>query len=294
MQEKTSSDKPTPAGSSATAPATYRELAGRFLAATQALTEDFPAAHKITEKRRRQLSAAWKDDPTSTFETSTGLLVRKAQLHVAAALRANQSNNMHSLAAQMRPALECAGQVVATMKDLRDGSSKARESVIRRASADFFQTVKRVGRGQFDPRKILEDNPNIQLASHHMDQVKGRFDPQDVVKELRDGEWWYKHLSQSFYHSGVSELKGDSYFGGVQSNNSARDQIAFALFMHYLTDQVLRMILYAAMCLRESKAQEQCYKRAAALAKEKREVLDSCQNTLVSTAQQMIAARSGC
>lgn len=283
-----------PAGSSATTAATYRELAGRFLAATQELTKDFPAAHKITEKRRRQLSTAWKDDPTSTFEASTGLLVRRAHLNVAAALRANQSNNMHSLAAQMRPALECAGQVVATMKDLRDGSSKARESVMRRASADFFQTVKRVGRGQSDPRKILEDNPNIQLASHHMDQVKGRFDPQDVVKELRDGEWWYKHLSRSFYHSGMSELKGDSCNGGVRSTNSANDQFAFAFFMHYLTNQVLLMILDAAMYPPPTKAKEQCYKRAAALAKEKREVLDSCQNTLVSTAQQMIAARSGC
>ena len=143
------------------------------------------------------------------------MLVRKAHLHVAAALRANQSNNMHSLAAQMRPALECAGQVVTTMKNIRDGSSKARESVMRRANADFYQSVKCVGRGQFDPRKILEDNPNIQLASHHMYQVKGRFDSQEAGKVLKHGECWYKHLSQSFYHAGMSELEGNFYYGGV-------------------------------------------------------------------------------
>lgn len=283
-----------PAGSSANTATTYRDLAGKFLAATQELTKEFPSAHKITEKRRRQLSTAWKDDPISAFEASSGLLVRKAHLHVAAALRANQSNNIQSLAAQMRPALECAGQVVTTMKNLRDGSSKARDSVMQRASADFYQTVKRVGRGKFDPRKILEDNPKVQLASHHMDQVKGRFDSQEAVRVLKHGEWWYKHLSQSFYHAGVSELKGDSYDGGVRSNNWANDQFAFALFMHYLTDQVLLMILDAAMYPPETKAKEQCYKKAAALAKEKREVLDSFRNTLVSKAQQMIAARTGC
>ena len=294
MQEKTSSDRPTPAGTSATTATTYRDLAGRFLAASQELTKDFPAAHKITEKMRRQLSLVWKDDPTSTFEASTGLLVRKAHLHVAAALRANQSNNMHSLAAQMRPALECAGQVVTTMKNLRDGSSKARESVMRRAKADFFQTATRVGRGQLDPRKILEENPNIQLASHHMDPVKGRINLQDAVKDLKFGEWWYQHLSRSFYHSGVCELKGDSFYGGVRSTNWAGDQIAFALFMHYLIDQVLLMILYAAMCPPVSKEKEQCYKKAGALAKEKRKVLDSFQNSLVSKGQMMEAARSGC
>ena len=291
MQENTPSDRPTPADSWAAAAATYREHAGRFLAASQELTKAFPSSHKITEKRRRQLSSTWKVDPTSAIGTSTGLLVRKARLHVTAALRANQTSNMHSLAAQMRPALECAGQVVTTMKVLLDGSYKARASVMRRANADFFQTVTRVARGQLDPRKILVDNPNIQLASKDMDRVKGRLSLQDTVKDLKFGEWWYQHLSQSFYHSGVSELKGDFYSGGVRSTNSAGDQIAFALFMHYLNDQVLVMIHYAAMCPPGTKAKEQCYKTAAALAKEKREVLDSFRDTLVSKAQLRDAAR---
>ena len=41
-----------------------------------------------------------------------GLLVRKAQLHLIAALRANETNNLHSLSAQMRVVLECASQVM--------------------------------------------------------------------------------------------------------------------------------------------------------------------------------------
>ena len=127
-----------------------------------------------------------------------------------------------------------------------------------------------------------------------MDPVKGHFHLQDAVQELKFGEWWYKHLSQNFYHSGVSDMKGDSYYGGVCFTNSVGDQIAFALFMHYLTDQVLLMILYAAMCPPGTKAKERCYKKAAALAKEKRKFLDSFQNSLVSKGQMVEAARSGC
>ena len=294
MQAKTSSDRLPAADSWAALATTYRGHAGRFLVASHELAMDFPYAHKITEKMRRHLSSSWKDEPTSAFETSTGLLVRKACLHVTAALRANQSSNMHSFAAQMRPALECAGQVVTIMKNLLDGSSKGRASVMRRANADYFQTVTRVARGKLDPRKLLMDNANIELASNEMDRVKGRFSLQDTVKDLKFGKWWYQHLSQSFYHSGVSELKGYSYSGGVSSTNSAIDHNAFALLMHYLTDQVLVMLLYAAVCPPETKAKEQSYKKAVALAKEKREVLDSFQDTLVSKAKLRDAARSGC
>ena len=51
-------------------------------------------------------------DPTATYRIMCALLLRKARLHAAAVIRANETNNVHSLAVQMRPVLECAGQVV--------------------------------------------------------------------------------------------------------------------------------------------------------------------------------------
>ena len=44
--------------------------------------------------------------------------LNKAQIHIAAVLVANESNNLHSLAVQMRPVLECAGQVVLVIHTL--------------------------------------------------------------------------------------------------------------------------------------------------------------------------------
>ena len=45
-------------------------------------------------------------------------LLRKARIHTVAALRANETSNLHSLAVQMRPVLECAGQVVFRFRTL--------------------------------------------------------------------------------------------------------------------------------------------------------------------------------
>ena len=52
------------------------------------------------------------DDSTGAFRIMCALLLRKAKLHMTAIMRANETGNVHSLAVQMRPILECAGQVV--------------------------------------------------------------------------------------------------------------------------------------------------------------------------------------
>ena len=52
------------------------------------------------------------DDPSLPFRMMATALLRKAKIHMVAMLRANQNGNVHSLAVQMRPVLECAGQVV--------------------------------------------------------------------------------------------------------------------------------------------------------------------------------------
>ena len=46
------------------------------------------------------------------------LFLRKAKIHMVAVLRANENSNVHSLAVQMRPLLECTGQVVLIFHNL--------------------------------------------------------------------------------------------------------------------------------------------------------------------------------
>jgi hypothetical protein len=53
--------------------------------------------------------AVLEGDPTGPFRITCALLLRKAKIHMIAMLRANQNSNVHSLAVQMRPVLECAG-----------------------------------------------------------------------------------------------------------------------------------------------------------------------------------------
>lgn len=290
MKTRSSSDKPAPQDSFAEFAEAYRESATEYLAAALELAKSFPYVSFLNEQRHRELSSAWKNDPTVAFETTTGLLVRKACLHVTAALRANEASNMHSLAAQMCPALECAGQVVTTMKNLIDGSSKGRSAVLRRAKADYYKTITRLTQGQINPRDLLPNIAKVQLANDEIDPAKARFQLNDTVKDLEFGGEWYSHLSEYFFHSDLSALKGRSYCGGVRSADAADDQVAFGFLLDYLTDQVLIMIRYGAMFAPETKVKKQRYMQAVALAKEKRKGLTSYRGTLELMLRQENAA----
>ena len=266
--------------------ANYRERARELLAAALELANDFPCVSILDEQRRRELSSAWKDDPTSVFEAPTGLLVRKACLHVAAALRAEQANNMHSLAAQMRPALECAGQVVTNMKDLVERGESGRAAVISRTHADYYRTVTDLSQGQQDPEVLLPDIAKELLANYETRLPMGRFDVQDTVKDLKDGRHWYDHLSRCFFHSDLAALKEYGFCGGVCSSDSAGDQLTLASLLDYLADQVLIMVRYGAMCPPETKAKEHYYMKAGALIKEKRKGLASYRGILAHMVNQ--------
>lgn len=78
----------------------------------------------------------------------------------------------------------------------------------------------------------------------------------------------------------MAALKGYGFFGGVCSSGSAKDQIALASLLHYLADQVLIMIRYAAMCPPETREKERHYKKAGALIIEKRKDLASYRGIL--------------
>ena len=62
--------------------------------------------------------AVLQGDPTGAFRITCAVLLRKAKIHMVAMLRANENNNVHSLAVQMRPVLECAGQVLLVFHNL--------------------------------------------------------------------------------------------------------------------------------------------------------------------------------
>ena len=82
-----------------------------------------PAAGRGLHRRWRRLDVAggWLEasqridfdaEPVAGVPTIAVFLLRKVRIHTVAVLRANETNNLHSLAVQMRPVVECAGQVV--------------------------------------------------------------------------------------------------------------------------------------------------------------------------------------
>jgi len=93
--------------------ARYRAGTASLLAKSIAMTGELERRFGVDgESWEASSQSDLENDPAIPLRAECALLLRKARLHSAAALRANAANNSHSLAVQMRPVLECAGQVV--------------------------------------------------------------------------------------------------------------------------------------------------------------------------------------
>ena len=194
--------------------------------------------------------ASWRadleGDPTGSLRIMTALLLRKAKLHMIAMLRANERNNVHSLAVQARPVLECAGQVVLTFHHLVIAPDLS--VVGRYLNADFYRAF--IG----SPKKggISHDQLLIMISkASGMSEEEVRRDGRsleqaDKVAKLEGGRAWYRYLSKCFCH-GRADRRGPSWQGGVSSMNTGHE-FTLAGIMDYLVNQVATMTAYAALC----------------------------------------------
>lgn len=196
-------------------------------------------------------------NPTDGLRIECAVLLRKARLHTAAVQHANEAGNLHSLAVQMRPVLECAGQVVFIMHNsLLVGGELGLNSILDYEDANAFRyiigaTKGDVGRKEFremissaDAKAAtLVGAPRIRTA-----KPKRRSSRQaDKVAMLANGNSWYDQLSEHFFH-GRTDWKGPSWQGGVISMNTVEDEVTFAVLMDYLVNQVIVMNAYAVLC----------------------------------------------
>ena len=181
-------------------------------------------------------------DPLHMFRLLATLLVRKARLHVIAVLAANRDSNLHSLAVQMRPALECAGQVVSVFRNLVIAPDP--NAVGQYLNADYYQTMLRHTKGQIGHDYLLDSIAKAEpLGSSR--KPKG-LSELDKVQSLEDGPAWYDYLSR-FHHPKLDRLRGPSALGGVRSNNTPQDQLACAALLGYLAHQMLVMVAHAGL-----------------------------------------------
>ena len=172
-------------------------------------------------------------------------MLHKAGLHMVAMLRANERSNMHSLAVQMRPILECAGQVVHIFHNLMIEPKKevGVRAVLEYANADFYDTIIRLTKGDMDHEQLLKTISEAATTSGTNVHGFRRLTQTNKVAKLQGGEAWYRHVSDHFCH-GKADWRGASWQGGV----GLRDDFTFAGFMDYLVEQAAIMNLYAALC----------------------------------------------
>ncbi|MCY3927212.1 MAG: hypothetical protein OXG81_02920 [Acidobacteria bacterium] len=203
-------------------------------------------------------------DPHGPLRRQGALLLRKALIHLAAVLRANATNNVHSLAVQMRPILECAGQVVfifhismiapgVTMK-----RERAREVLADYMHGDYYGKMISVARGEMSHEEIhkellanvrkIEEDAAASLGMPKPRRRKGKTLRQaDKVAPLHGGKGLYDFVSEYFRH-GETNWRGPSSHGGVVSSGTVQDEFAFLGLLMFLADQVAQMNASAALC----------------------------------------------
>ena len=190
--------------------------------------------------------AVLEDAPLGVFRLHCALLLHKAQIHMIAVLGANESNNLHSLAVQMRPVLECAGQVVLVIHNLFIEPERVGD-VDDYFDRDYLGTFIRATKGEMGHEQLLTQISKIRKEFDKEPLSKARsLKQEDKVVWLEGGRVWYKLLSERFCHGKVDWVVG-SWQGGVSSNNTIQDDCAFAVFMDYLVNQVAVMNAYAAL-----------------------------------------------
>ena len=232
------------------------------------LTEVLETTRKL--ERRLDVTGGWQEataqvdmdaDPVAALRIEGALLLRKARIHTVAALRANETNNLHSLAVQMRPVLECAGQAVFRFRnlfiapDVLMSREKAAALLGTRMNADFYQTLRRRTKGQISPKKLRKMATEAEAAvaeefgaGKPKRQKAWRFNQADKVAALANGHKWYTYLSEHFSHGKAADWRGLSWQGGVISMDKLEDEFTFMGLMSYLVEQVAYMNAATALC----------------------------------------------
>ncbi len=196
--------------------------------------------------------AAFEDIPFGPFRLHCALLLHKAIIHAKAVCHANDSNSLHSLAVQMRPILECAGQIKHVTHNLLIEPEHAR-GVMDFLDRDYLGTFVRATKGQKSHKHLLDEITDIRSEFGEDPPGKLRKIKQvEKVVVLEGGKNWCDHLSEGFCH-GDGDWQGLSWQGGVVSTNTVVDEFTFAGHMDYLVEQVAIMNSYAALQIPSTK-----------------------------------------
>lgn len=196
--------------------------------------------------------SAIEDIPFGPFRLHCALLLHKAVIHTKGVLSANDANNLHSLAVQMRPVLKCAGQIKRVIHNLLIEPKHIRD-VQEFIERDYLGTFVRAGAIQGIYDQLLNDISRAREGFGDAPLRKLRsIRQEEKVVVLEGGRGWYKHLTENFCH-GDGNWKEQSWLGGVVSTNTPQDEFTFAGHMDYLVEQSAVMNSYTALQIPSTK-----------------------------------------
>ena len=266
--------------------AKHRRATARVLYFSLAHMKQILDALEVANYTDDHIRSAVEREPIAIFHITAHMFTKKARFHVIAALRANDSSNIHSMAVQIRVALECAGQVIFFVRSFIKGGQQNADALSRYFNTDFYAFVSRTARGQFSHDQILtmmsEADPD---APEPLERTKSQ-KVTDAVQALDFGPRWYAHLSKRFFHPRLSDLKKSAGMGGVTSNVSIMDQLAFATFLDYLAEQIALMNVHSALLLAEEPESDTLLQTTLKLLKAKRSIsgnLNAIHKTMASS-----------
>ncbi len=154
-----------------------------------------------------------RDDPGVGLRNENGLLLRKAHLHIKAVLRANETDNLHSMAVQMRVVLECAAQIKTRVTLLSIGSQDAFARILNETESDYVTAILRASRGQVGRDVILKSIAKTRGQPEW--PSPRRVSVTDRIQSLYGGSVVYDHLSEHFCRTAADALAGPAFNGGV-------------------------------------------------------------------------------
>ena len=248
---------------------------------------------KESQEDRASAKSVLEDDPARIYQIVCVLLLRKARIHALAVLRANENSNTHSLTVQMRPVLECAGQVVFIFHNLMIAPDflmereRAASLVSGYMEADYYRTIIGATKGNVSHEELLQ---TISDAAEAAARSFGKPKPKasqgktlrqaDKVAMLPGGNNWYHYLSEYFCH-GEANWTGPSWQGGVGSMD-VNHKLTCAGLMHYLAEQVALMNAYASLCPANGNAHPSRVHAALAKSRAMREACATLRNAALS------------
>ena len=188
--------------------------------------------------------------PEESVRSRASLLLRKAQIHMAAVLRASETNNLHSLAVHMRVVLECCARVESETQAFIRDVERAEQGTYtggeyaRFADGEIRQILLKLTRGGVSDEEINE----MIIGARRSAGDEGTDMPKSATLSARldvlpGGRSWYAHLGDGFCHPAMSALRHEQpFYGGVGTADPAAYERAFMACLDYLTDRVIALL----------------------------------------------------